>query len=190
MAVGLSATALAIVLGLAAAPFLHKFWLARNKDLVRQRKLAQSLDKAAKAVEQRHIADEGHRKSRIDDWLTNQDLPRALPALKPLPRAPPSIASTLTATSLRTGSEFKSSSDLQQTKSTALAMKIGALPHTQWHVQRANSFTRGDSFSTKDDISVQRANSLTRGDSFSTKDDISVKPPLPPLPSSLQTHKK
>lgn len=170
MAVGLSATALAIVLGLAAAPFLHKVWLARNNDLVRQRKLAQSLDKAANAVQQRHIAEQGHRNSRIDDWLTNQDLPRALPALKPLPRAPPSIASSLTPTSPRTGSEVKSSSDLQLTKSAALAMKIGALPHTQWHVQRANSFTRGDS--------------------YSTKDDVSVKPPLPPLPSSLQTHKK
>jgi hypothetical protein len=171
LAVGLSATALAIVLGLAAAPFLHKVWLARNTDLARQRKLAQSLDKAANAVQQRHIAEQGHRNSRIDDWLTNQDLPRALPALKPLkslPRAPPSIASSLTATS--PGSEFQSSSDLQRTKSAALAMKIGALPHTQWHVQRASSFTRSDS--------------------FSTKDDISVKPPLPPLPSSLQTHKK
>jgi hypothetical protein len=147
---------------------------------MRQRKLAQTLDKAAKAVQQRQIDEHGNRNARIDEWLTNQDLPRALPVLKPLPLSP---SSTLTASTVgktfRNGTDLKSSSDLQQSQSTAMAMKIGALPHSQWHVQRGGSFTTAHS--TRDALS-----SAPQSPAVGPR----LPPSLPPLPSHLQPHKK
>ena len=79
--------------------------------------------------------------------------------------------------------EFKSSRDSQQTKSTAMAMKIGALPHSQWNVQRGGSFTRGNSFSTRDGA-----------DSTQAPGSPALRPGLPPslpaLPPFLQAAKK
>ncbi len=148
-------------------------------------KLGQTLDKAAKALQQRQAEEHGSRNARIDEWLASQDLPRALPALKPLPKMIPSIGNSSVTSSFRTQAEleFKSSRDSQQTKSTAMAMKIGALPHSQWNVQRGGSFTRGNSFSTRDGA-----------DSTQAPGSPALRPGLPPslpaLPPFLQAAKK
>ena len=158
------------MLGLAAAPLLHKLWLSRSKAHVRERKLALSLDKAAQAAKQLQMAEQGQRNARIDDWLTNQDLPRALPVLKPLVRAPASVGAASAANSFVTETELKGSRGSLQTKSTA--MRIGALPHSQWHVQRG--FTRGNSFSTRDGLSTAQSSPAIRP---------AMPPTLPPMPS-------
>ncbi len=161
------------MLGLAAAPLVHKLWLSRSKAHVRERKLALSLDKVAQAAKQMQVAEQGHRNARIDDWLTNQDLPRALPVLKPLVRAAASVGAASAANSFVTESELKGtreSRDSLQTKSTA--MRIGALPHSQWHVQRG--ITRGNSFSTRDGLSTAQSSPAIRP---------AMPPTLPPLPS-------
>ena len=161
---------------------LHKLWLARNKQHMRERKLAQSLDKAAKAAQQQHQAEHGDRKARIDEWLATQELPRALPALKPLLRAPPSVGDVSAAGSLRKEMQremdFKSSRDSQQTRGTALAMKIGALPHSQWHLQRGGSFTMGNSLSTRGSLET----------SSQSPNSPAVRPALPPSLPAMPLH--
>jgi hypothetical protein len=182
IAIALSACAFAIVLCLASAPLLHKLWLSRHKEQVRQHKLAQSLDKAAKAVQQRQMDEHGNRNARIDEWLANQDLPRALPVLKPLTRSPASIATASTVErTLRDGKDFNGSSSfqMQQPRSTAMAMKVGALkvgalPHSQWRVQRGGSFTTANS-------SLEALPSATAP----VINQPRLPPTLPPLPSHL-----
>ena len=122
LAVALSASAFAIVLGLAVAPVIHRFLLSRSSSQVRQRRMAQSLDKAAIAVQQRRIAEHGHRNALIDQWLATQDLPRALPALRPLPTS--SFAAPA-ADTFRRETEIKQSIEKEQKRSTEMAMKIG-----------------------------------------------------------------
>ncbi len=145
---------------------------------MRELKLAQTLNKAAKAAQQRHDAEHGDRNARIDEWLAAQELPRALPPLKPLLRAPASVGAVTDSlgSNMPKEMEFKSSRDLQQTRSTA--MRIGALPHSQWSVQRGGSFTKGNSVSTRDglDTSTQSPNSPA------------VRPALPPSLPALPLH--
>jgi len=189
LAIALAASAFAIVLGLAVAPLFHRLWLARSSSQVRERRLAQSLDKAAKSVQQRHIAEHGQRNARIDEWLSTQDLPRAMPALRPLA---PGLFAAPAADSFRRETVMKKSSDLEQQKSTEMAIKIGSLPHTQWHVQRGGSFSSRDASATQ--------STLQRGGSFSSRDESApqspalrsgVAPSLPPYPSHLPPlHKK
>ena len=147
---------------------------------MRQHRLAQSLDKAAKAVQQRQMDEHGNRNARIDEWLATQDLPRALPVLKPLARSPASIATTAStvARTLRDGNDLNGSSSSQMQR-TRMAMKVGALPHSQWHVQRGGSFTTANS--SRDALS-----SAPQSPAIQPRQP----PTLPPLPSQLPPLKK
>ena len=167
LAVALSASAFAIVLGLAVAPVIHRFLLSRSSSQVRQRRMAQSLDKAAIAAQQRRVAEHGKRNAFIDQWLATQDLPRALPALRPHPTS--SFAAPA-ADTFRRETEIKQSIEKEQKRSTEMAMKIGSLPHSQWHVQR------GGSFSSRDVSAPQSPQSTLNS---------GAAPSLPPYPSHL-----
>jgi hypothetical protein len=175
VAVALSASALSIVLGLAAAPFLHKLWLAHNKDHIRQLNLAKSLEKAAKSAQQRTLAEHDNRKSRIVDWLTKQDLPRALPNLHSLPRVPPSIRVSAAADVIRSETDAPSNSNLKETSNMSMAMKVGSLPHSQWHERRGSTFMR----QTSRDVSAQHSPVLP----------LRAPPSLPALPSLMPPRK-